>query len=199
MPIAIAGRVSFGSINRTSAASKTKQEYPLYPANEEVKAKVDWLVEHLPYEKQIETEKAQMARLVVPFWFRWCSGKSDLPSSVIVAGNAGQLLVTQSSRLTVVTEELLAPVLGDRVRELFAGQFKITVDSKKIPVEKQQAIVDGIQALFNEQGCMDALTVKETFEPRPEFFSRRHLDLSPEQNASINEVARIVQTVKVRM
>jgi len=190
-PPAAIKKVSFAGITAKKASPKAADKYPVFPADEQTKAIVDWIVAHAAIPDQLKAAKADLASTVIPFYFHQASGKVEVPSSVLVPGASGQVSVTFPNRYDAATEEVLLPILNGRVAQFFRQTFTLQIDGDKIPAVHAQELVARLAELFDKFGCSEALTVKEQLVPMDDFHARRHLDLTVEQNLALNSICRI--------
>ena len=193
-----ASRLSLGSIKKKAPDGKAAKTYPRYPADQTTIEVADWLLEHIPFEKQLETTKPELATAVTEFYFESAHGR-DPESSVIVPGTKGELMVVFPKQLVgAVTDEALRPLLGGRVESWFRQKVAIKVDGDLIPAAGAQTLIAELIELFARHGASDALSATENWVPLDVFHLQRHRELDVAQNVALNSVARIKTSVKIR-
>lgn len=147
----------------------------------------------------LDLDKAELKALATPFYFTNAQGKLDVPSSVVVTCDAGQVLITYQNRYgKLQSEELILPILGEQTGRFFRQAFTLEIDGDQLPVEQTQELLEELQALFAKYQATDALKVKEGIKPVPDFHTLRHTALNPQQNLALDQVCPIIAMVKVK-
>jgi hypothetical protein len=137
--------------------------------------------------------------LAAPFYFTTNHGRAEIPSSISIPSSKGEVLVTFANRYPLLKDESgLVPVLGEAVGEHFRQTFELSIKGDKLPSDKTQELMDRLQELFAEFGCVDALEVKEGLKPVDTFHASRHRLLTPEQNLTLEQVVPITAMVKTK-
>lgn len=195
-------KVSFGAIGKKE--TKTKTEYPIYPDPNGQAATLAARIKSRQEELEaldgaLKTDKADLKQLVSPFYFTHNQGKVEVPSSIAVKSEAGEVLVTFQNRYPKLESEAeLVPILGERMERCFRQTFTIEIDGDKIPIEQVQELVNELQELFARFQATVALNVKEAIKPVDDFHTLRHSLLTPEQNLALDQVCPIQAMVKVK-
>ncbi|HXJ58773.1 MAG TPA: hypothetical protein VNU68_19110 [Verrucomicrobiae bacterium] len=194
-------KVSFGAIGAKKEAKKTT-EYPAYPdangAAAEIAARILERTEQWEaLDSAIKTDKAELKQMVSPFYFTTNSGKVEVPSSVSVASEKGEVLVTYQNRYTKIDSEALLNSVPF-AKEYFRQAFTLEIDGDKIPAEAVEELIAELQELFGKHNAMGALAVKDAIKPVAEFHTLRHSKLTPEQNLALDQIVPIVAMVKTK-
>ena len=197
-PPAVPKRVNLSGIGSKPTAAKKSSDYPIFESDADTKATVDWIIGHNEVPDQLKAAKANLAELVTPMFFERASGRVEVPSSVIVPGTTGSVMVMFANRYSACDPEVLEQVIPGRVDQFFRDSFKLEIDGDKIPQDRAQDIIGELQAIFEKYGCTEALSAKQMQVPKPDFHARRHLDLTPELNLAMQKVCRIQTAVKVK-
>lgn len=195
-------KVSFGTITKKKEEGRTTNpalpdpqgEYALIASRIiERAAQVDALTGAL------EVDKADLKTLATPFYFSNGSGKIDVPGSIRVLCPSGEVLITFQNRYgKLESEESLLPILGAQTGEFFRQAFTLEIDGDKLPSANVQQLLEELQGLFAKYNASDALKVKESIKPAPDFHTQRHTVLSPEKNLAVNQVCPIITMVKAK-
>ena len=193
-----AKRVNLSGIGAKPTAAKKSTEYPVFESEADLKATVDWVLANNEVPDQLKSAKAQITEVVTPMYFERSSGKVEVPSSVIVPGTQGSVLVMFANKYSAVDAERLEEIIPGRVEQFFRDSFKLEIDGDKIPADRAQDIIGELQALFDKYGCTEALSARQQQVPKADFHARRHLDLTPELNLAMQKVCRIQSSVKVK-
>jgi hypothetical protein len=212
-------KVSFGAI--ATKKDETKTAYPVFPADaksQELAARILYRTEIFEALKgALETDKAELKFMVAPYYFKANHKRHEVPSSVSVATAAefndvdengcevvrktpgSEALVTFQNRYSMLPDESgLLPVLGERTSEFFRQSFELKIKGDKLPEDKTQELMNRLQELFAEFNATDALEVKEGIKPVEQFHAARHLELTPEQNLTLEQACPIVAMVKTK-
>jgi len=194
-------KLSFGGIAKKRADSKTA--YPVFPDNPQIRELAQRIIERQQQfdalEGALKTDKAEMKCLVTPFYFTQNRGKLDVPSSVAIQSDTGELLVLFQNRYTKLDSDApMIGVLGDRTGKYFQQAFNLTIDGDKLPTDRAQELLNDLVELFAKYNANDALQVAEAVKPVSDFHSRRHLELTPEENLAVEQVCPIVAQVKTK-
>lgn len=182
-------KVSFGRIAKKKEDTKTA--YPVYPdPNGQAKVIAARIIERTEQfdalKGALETDKAELKQMVSPHYFTVNHGRHEVPSSVSVPSDKGEVLVTFQNRYSKLDDEsALLPVLGERTEKYFRQAFELKISGDKLPEAHAQELLNELQELFAKFGATDALEVKEGIKPTTEFHAARHLDLTPEQNLAL--------------
>jgi hypothetical protein len=196
-------KVSFGSITKKKEAS-TKTVYPVAPdpsgENAIIAARiVERLAAFEALESALEVDKKDLIARNKSFYFMNAHGKVEVPSSIAIPYENGEVLVTFTSRYKALPDESsVAAILGENVGEHFRQAFEIKIDGDKLPVDKAQELIEKLQELFGSYNALDALSNKETVKPNADFHAKRHLVLSTAQNVAIDEACPMVCMVKTK-
>ncbi len=197
-------KLSFGKI--ATAKADTKTQYPVLPssvqgASELAGRVMEQSAQFEALKGALETNKAELKFMVLPYWFRASRGKLDVPSSMVVKTPSNEeVLVTFPNKYgKIESEEAVAGVIGAaNVEQFFTQAFSLTISGDKLPVDAAQEIINELQVLFAKHNCTDALEVKASIKPTADFHAKRHTALSEEQNRALDQVAPIVAMVKCK-
>lgn len=197
-------KVSFGAVAKKK--EDTTKDYPVFDDPTTNTQVLDIAARIKRRSGEIEalegaqkTDKAELRLFVTSFYFHTNHGKAEVPSSIAIPSDAGEVLVTYQNRYTkIVSEDPLVPILGDRLGDYFRQSFTLKIPGEALPVGHEQAIVDGIAAVLAQYGAKDALEVDESIKPTPDFHTARHRDFTPEVNLQIEEACPIVAMIKTK-
>lgn len=198
----LGGGISFGGIAKP-VEKKGKTSYPVLTDESGVIANlVNVILECEEAKDRADTAKKQLAALAEPQYFTRWHGHHEQESSMKALGTEGNALVTFSKRLKKITSAdtltPLADIFDGHESEFFRERFSMEIDGDAIPLDQQQAIVDGLQALFAQHGCSAALSVATEIKALEAFHTTRHVTFTPAQNERINAVLPIVVSVKTK-
>ena len=148
-------------------------------------------------ESLYETDKKELRCLVTPFYFNHSHGKHDVASSVSISSPNGEVLAGFQNRYKQLPDERsLLPLLGEKAGQYFKQSFDLKIEGDKLPMDKAEALIAELQALFAKYNATDALSAKEFVKPLSDFHARRHLELTVDQNLAIEEACPLVVVVK---
>ena len=150
---------------------------------------------------KFDMDKAELRALALPQFFKHCAGKTEIPSSMAAKTADGhQVLVTFQDRYKQPSnEEQLRTLLGeDKAAKYLRSEFKLEIDSSKIPVEVQQDLVTALVALLDGFECKDALSAGQKVTTTEAFHKERHLVFTPEVNAQIEAIMPMTAAVKTK-
>jgi hypothetical protein len=196
-------KLSVGGIAK-KAVSTTKTAYPVLvnAAASILAARIIQKNDEITVlEAAMETDKLDLKKLAMPFWFKSGQGKHEVESSISVDSTAGEVLVVFPNRYKVMKDDVaVRSVLGDVTDTYFGQRVEFKIDGDKLPADtdKAQALIDDLTALFAKYGAEEALTCAETFKQTASFHVRRHLDFTVEENMAIDAVAPIIPQVKTK-
>lgn len=194
-------KLSFGKIAKKE---ETKTSYPVFPdargeAAEIAARIIERTADFEALKGALETDKAELKFLTTPFYFEANRGRAEVPSSISVQSPKGEVLVTFQNRYArLESETVLMPVLGERTGEFFRQAFEFKIDGDKLPQDRAQDLINELQELMNRYGALDALEVKDSIKPTPDFHAKRHTLLTPEQNLQVDAACPITATVKTK-
>lgn len=199
----LGGGISFGGITKPAEKKTAKTSYPVLTDEGGVITQlVNVILECEEAKDRAESAKKMLVEIAGPQYFAKWHGHHEQESSMKALGTDGNALVTFTKRLKKITSaDALAPladIFNGQEAEFFRERFSMTIDGDAIPLDKQQAIVDGLQALFVEHNCPTALTVATEIKPLEAFHTSRHTLFNPEQNRRINDTLPIVASVKTK-
>jgi hypothetical protein len=191
---------------KTGPAAKTKTEYPVLP---DTSGDVALLVGDIIAETEqldaltgsLDAKKGELRRIAADHYFALLSGKSDIPSSISCLDSEGrEVLVAFQNRYKILPDESgLAETIGEeRVAKFFRQKFELKVDGDKLPAEKAQDIIEGMQELFRIHGCDSALTAKANIAPTADFHIGRHTAFTVEENMSLDRIVPIIAMCKTK-
>lgn len=200
-------KVSFGKAPVKKEETKTK--YPEFQGDSPEQAKnvaaiaarIRQRTEELDaLQGALETDKAELRMLVGPFYFQHNHGKHDVPSSIAVNSEAGEVLVTFQNRYKKITsEEPISALLGsERTERFFRQAFQLKINGELLPTDQAQEIVDTIITLLGQRNASEALEISEEIKPTKEFHAARHLELTVKENVALEQIAPIVTMVKTK-
>ena len=188
-------KISLGALKPVVAAdTKGKTAYPILPdptglyatiavafldANEKMKAA----------EAAKKSAGSELSKAARPFHFQTNAGRLEPASSVAVHCGKGEVRVTFKNRYPNLDEagfnRVVQTIGGENADAFFVETYEFTIDSEKVPSEKLQATVDGINELAARLGIGDAVTVKSAYKPTPQFHEARFSKLTVEQNNAL--------------
>ncbi|HWY32319.1 MAG TPA: hypothetical protein VNX46_16270, partial [Candidatus Acidoferrum sp.] len=122
-------KVSFGGIAKKK--EETKTAYPQFPDADgkagEIAARIKERTEQFEALKgALETDKAELKFIVAPHYFKVNHGRHEVPSSIAVNSDKGEVLVTFQNRYSLLEDELaLLPILGDNTEKFFRQSFEL--------------------------------------------------------------------------
>jgi hypothetical protein len=195
-------KVSFGAIAKKK--EETKTAYPKFPDADgkagEIAARIKERTEQFEALKgALETDKAELKFIVAPHYFKVNHGRHEVPSSIAVNSDKGEVLVTFQNRYSLLEDEsALLPILGDNTEKFFRQSFELKIKGDSLPADSTQELMNELQALFAKYNCTDALEVKEGVKPTDDFHAARHVVLTPEVNMALDQVCPIVAMVKTK-
>lgn len=203
MSTATIGRVNLSAIGKK--VEKTKTAYPTLATPRAVE--LAGLILKLSDEDEaikanLDINKADLRSLVLPEYFKRHAGRAEVPSSMsITAPDGREVLVSMTSRYKqpVDLDELTALIGGElEAAKCLKPSFKLEIDSSKIPVDKQQEVVNELVAVLTKFGCADALAAKESIAPVEDFHVARHTRFTPEVNMKIEDLMPMTVAVKTK-
>jgi hypothetical protein len=149
---------------------------------------------------KLDMDKAELRALALPQYFKHCAGRSEIPSSMAAKTVDGhQVLVTFQDRYKQpANEEQLRTVLGNDAQKYLRSEFKLEIDSTKIPEAVQQDLVTALVALLDSFDCKDALSAGSKLVPTESFHKERHRVFTPEKNAEIEAIMPMTAAVKTK-
>jgi hypothetical protein len=189
-----------GLATKKKANGKGK-DFPCFDADDEMKEQADELARLFDQEAAAAAGKvaiqADFKSKVRPFIFDNSHGKATPTTTVSVQGNESEIIVTlKDAYLGLDSLDEIKLILGEeRAHKYFPQIFDLKIDSKLIPEDSQQAIIDKIAALLGEYGCSDALSAKSGFKPNKQFASARHTELTAEENLALEGIPLTVLSV----
>lgn len=178
--------------------------YPLFPDPDgkaaEIAIRIKERTEQFEaLEGAIKTDKAELKFMVSPHYFTVNHGRHEVPSSVAVHSDKGEVLVTFQNRYGLLEDEsALLPVLGEHTEKFFRQSFELKIKGDSLPADRTQDLMNELQELFARYNCSDALEVKEGVKPTDDFHSARHVALTPEVNLALEQVCPIIAMVKTK-
>ena len=197
-------------LNRGGIATATKDskktDYPTLPDPE---GEVARLVADLRQQTEllestkgaVDLLKGELTSQARAFWFQHGAGKAEVPSSVSATdGKGNEVLVTFSSRYYGTPDDAaIVAAIGPELAERFFRQsFEVKVNGDLIPAASQQAIIDGITALFAKHNATEALAAKAVIKPSADYHAARHASLTPEQNLALERLCPCTPMVKTK-
>src|ERR1700723_3041399 len=196
-------KVSFGTIAKKK--EETKTAYPQFPDPDgkaaEIAARIKERTEQFEsLEGALKTDKAELKFIVAPHYFKVNRGRHEVPSSIAVQSDKGEVLVTFQNRYTPLPDEsVLHSILDEEQTEQFFRQsFEVKIKGDALPADQTQELMNEVQELFARYNCSDALEVKEGIKPNDDFHAARHVQLTPEVNLALEQVRPISATVKTK-
>lgn len=202
-PKKLGGGVSFAGITKPTEKKSTKTNYPVLADDAGIiKNLVNAILEAEEAADRAALAKKQLAAMAEPqYWEHW-HGHHEQESSMKALGTEGNALVTFAKRLKkIASADTLAPladIFAGHESDFFRERFTMEIDGDAIPLDKQQALVDGLTSLFAEHGCSAALSVTTEVKPLDAFHTSRHTMFTPEQNERINAVLPIMVSIKTK-
>lgn len=196
-----------GIVDLSAIAKKTEKKKTEYPpisserAGQLAKLIIEQAEELSVLESNLEINKAELRSLAVPEFFAKFAGRTDVPSSMAAQTDDGrEVLVTMSSRYKAPTstDDLIAKLGEENAARFLKPVFKLSIDSEKIPQDKQQEIVNSLLTLLAAFECADALSASQSIVPTAEFHTARHTLFTPEVNMEIENIMPLVAMVKTK-
>ena len=141
-------RVNLGGIAKTGESRKT-EKYPTLPDPDgTVAGHVDQLIELQAQldqtEGAIKLIKADLVATARPFYFTYCNGKADVPSSVVALNDGGEALINFQNRYSGLEDDSqLVAILGSETSRYFCETFEIKIEGGAIPQENAQPLING--------------------------------------------------------
>jgi hypothetical protein len=195
-------KVSFGAIARKKDSAKATHPTLPDPNGQLGTIAARIIQRHQEVEAlsgALDLDKTELKTLATPFYFQHSQGKIEIPTGVVVQCEAGQVLVSFPNRYAKLeTDEPLHPILGENTGKYFRQAFALEIDGDKLPAEHVEELLEELQALFAKYQAADALNVKESIKPLPEFHTARHSALNPAQNLALDQVCPIIAMVKAK-
>ena len=190
-------KVTFGAA--ATKPEKTKTAYPVLPdpfgqAGEIAARILERTADLEALEGALDTDKAELKLLALPFFFETNAGKHEAPSSIAVKTTDGQsevLVLCKNAYPLLPDEAALLPILGDDVAKYFRQSFDIKIKSASLPEASAQEFVNDQLALATKYNCGSAIEIKQGVKPTKEFHAARLIDLTTEQNMELQAVCPI--------
>lgn len=197
-------KVSLSGIAKKKDDSTNK--YPIYPDDDgkagEIAARIAERQEQFDaLESALETDKAELGRILIrPWYLRHFHRRTDVPSSVLVNWTSANPEIGQPDRSGTVrvtvkeqyyafpSEDVFAPILGNRTSEFFRQSFELKIKGDKLPADRAGELVEKIQQLFSDYDCADALEAKEQILPVENFKAKRLAELDLEQSLALENL-----------
>lgn len=204
-PAAGLKKLNLGGI-ATATKDSRKTDYPSLPDSEGEVARL--VIDLRQQTELLETTKGtvdllkgELTTKAREFWFLHNAGKAEVPSSISANdGKGNEVLVTFSSRYYGTPDDaaIVAAVGPELAERFFRQSFEVKVNGDLIPSDAQQAIIDGITALFAKHNATEALAAKAVIKPVGDFHAARHVSLTPEQNLAIERLCPCTPMVKTK-
>jgi hypothetical protein len=205
-------KVSFGPV-----ATKKKRNSKEYPILENASQQVIDLAEQIrkdndqfdSLEGSLKSNKAELRRLILPDYFAAMTGSivtKDDANGLRVATEikngvaiGGALLLATSKYALVENDQLLVPLLGQRVGEFFKDTFTISLKSEELPERLDtQTFVNELMGVIAKHGAEAALTIKQGVVATKSFHAQRHQLLTPAQNVTLDAICAFQAQVKTK-
>ena len=196
-------RVNLGVIAKTGESRKT-EKYPTLPDPDGAVAhRVNQLIELQAQldqtEGAIKLIKADLVATARLFYFTYCNGKADVPSSVVALNGGGEALINFQNRYSGLEDDSqLVAILGAETSRYFCETFEIKIEGGAIPQENAQPLINELSALFEKYNATGALKAKAAIKPRVDFHEARHLLLDAQTNIAVDAVCPCVVAVKTK-
>lgn len=180
--------VDLSALTSKKKANGNGKSLPVFDADDETREQCDELARLFEQEAAAKGGKEQIQsdlKSKLRAWlFELNHGKGTIQATASIPGNQSEILVAlKDAYLALDSLDEIIPVIGDELAHKYFPQiFDLKIDSKLIPEDSQQAIVDAIAGILSEYGCADALSAKSMFKPNKAFASDRHSVLTVEQN-----------------
>jgi hypothetical protein len=200
-PAAGVKKLAFGKLAVKKAETRTA--YPVYHHAEAalIAARIKTRTEELKaLEGALETDKAELKQTVGVFYFQTNHGKAEVPSSISVPSEAGEVLVSFTDRYTKTEDDsgIVALLGAERAEKWFAQQNEIKIACNQIALDRQQEFVDELTALLDRFNAGDAAAITSSIKPVKGFHTARHTVLTIEENLALEQVIPIVAMVKTQ-
>ena len=195
-------KVSFGALKK--AGTSTKTAYPVMPEVRDSAEVVDRILKRTDeldaLESALETDKAELKSMALPYYFNVNHGRHEVPSSIACLGvTGGEVLVNFQNRYSMLPDEsAILPILGADTENFFRQSFALKISGDKLPEEHASTLMSELQTLFAKYGATEAIEVTEGVKPVKEFHAARHLSLSVEKNLLLDAVCPIIAMVKTK-
>ena len=202
-PAAGIKKLNFSGI--AQKVEKTATEYPSLPdpTGEVAEIASEIIAESREFEalkNSLDNKKKELRKMSQEFYFQNLHGKHEIPSSVEAGEGEQKVLVTFTSRCSLLTDEtpVIEAIGAEKTAQFFRQAFELKIDGDKIPADRAEDLIGSIQNLFAEYNCPEALTFKAVIKPTPEFHAGRHTTLSVEENLAVDEACPIIVMVKTK-
>jgi len=150
-------------------------------------------------EGAIKLIKADLIATARPFYFTYCNGKADVPSSVSALNGGGEALINFQNRYSGLQDDSqLVAILGTETSRYFCETFEIKIDGGAIPQENAQPLINELSTLFEKYNATGALKAKAAIKPRADFHEARHLLLDAQTNIAVDAVCPCVVAIKTK-
>lgn len=193
--------INFGDLAKKQ--TEKAKNYPVASETKEITELVDRIVERdaklKTLESQQDTDKEDLSQILGQDFYE-ANHNGDEAESIIARGNKGECLMTQTKRFRVkdINPKHVKLILGKKTDKYFSEVFEIKVDSSLVADSNQQKLVDGIQKLAKELGCLNAVSVKREWKPNAGFHLLRHRELDVETNVELDEACPPIRQIRVR-
>lgn len=192
-------KLAFGKL--TVKKEDTKTAYPVYahPEAAVIAARIKTRkAEIKALEGAIQTDKADLKQSVGLFYFQVNHGKTDVPSSISVPSDAGEVLVSYTNRYSNIEDDSpIVAILGaERTEKYFRQTNEIKIACDQVPGDCAQEFVDELTLLLEKYKAVEAAATSSSIKPIKEFHTARHTALTVEENLALEGVIPIVTAVK---
>ena len=148
----------------------------------------------------LDLHKAELVGIAKPEYFTRFNGHADVPSSMSARASDGrEVLVSLTNRYKKPSDEdLIRALMGEHAGRLLQKSFTLELDSNKVPLDKQQQVVDELVAVLAKFGCASALTATAATGPSDDFHVARHLLFPASVNLVLDGLMPMVAAVKTK-
>lgn len=186
--------VDLSALTSKKNANGNGKSLPVFDADDEMREQCDELARLFQQEAAAKGGKEQIQsdlKSKLRAWlFELNHGKGTIQATASIPGNQSEILVAlKDAYLSLDSLDEIIPIIGEELAHKYFPQiFDLKIDSKLIPEDSQQIIVDKIAGVLAEFGCADALSAKAGYKPTKAFATDRHRILTSEQNIVLESI-----------
>jgi hypothetical protein len=152
-PAAGIKKLNFSGI--AQKVEKTATEYPSLPdpTGEVAEIASEIIAESREFEalkNSLDNKKKELRKMSQEFYFQNLHGKHEIPSSVEAGEGEQKVLVTFTSRCSLLTDEtpVIEAIGAEKTAQFFRQAFELKIDGDKIPADRAEDLIGSIQNLF---------------------------------------------------
>ncbi len=198
---------NLAALGPTKPRSGSKKDYPAVPDDDGEVARLASAIRSLQDQADaintsLDLYKVELRSRTLAGYFAYCSGKSDLPSSMEAHSPTGSVLVTMAAKYRPPAEAeaqaRLHTLLGPHAARFLTPSFEIKIDGARIPAASAQKIIDELAALFARHHLTDALSATPVTLVANAFHAERHTLFTPAHNHEIDKLMPMTIQVKTK-